>query len=373
MNITTSDNTTSAPIIEAPKIAIVTGVSGQMGSYFIDFLLEKGHKVIGTVRRLSVKNHKNFQHISSNNFILEPMDLGDANSINNLIEKWKPDYFINCAANSFVPSSWDFPEQHIDFNGVGVLRQLEAIRRFSPHTKYINFGSSEEFGDVIFSPQDEIHPPRSRSIYGASKVLARQIIKVYRESYNLHCSQCWCFNYESPRRGSEFISKKVTESVARIHHAINNNLKFEPLKIGNIYSSRDWSHAKDFIDGVWKMLNQDKNNIKEYVFSSNQTQTVKVLIEKAFKFANINGVWVGNGKNEKYVLSDYITKNSELKSYVLAEIDEKFYRPADVELLYGCSDRARSELDWTPKYNFDQLIKEMVEYDIKNYNSTYDW
>lgn len=181
------------------KTVVITGVTGQMGSYLADEYINRGYNVVGAVRRLSVPNNKNISHLLSHRlFKTDIMDLGDAHSINKFVDKYKPDYFFNCAANSFVGTSWDCPEQHFEFNTLGVLRQLEAIKTFSPNTRYLNFGSSEEFGNVQYSPQDEKHPPCSRSPYGASKVAARQIIKVYRESYNLFAVQCWCFNYESP-------------------------------------------------------------------------------------------------------------------------------------------------------------------------------
>lgn len=374
------------------KKVIVTGVSGQMGSYFSEFLLEKGFQVIGTIRRLSVSNHQNFEHLKlDKNFILEPMDLGDNHSISSLINKYKPDYFINCAANSFVPSSWNFPEQHIEFNTLGVLRQLEAIRKYSPSTRYINFGSSEEMGDVLYSPQDEKHPPRSRSIYAASKVAARQVVKVYRESYNLYALQCYCFNYESQKRGVEFISRKITTNVARILNEIQLGYDIEPMKVGNIYAKRDWSHALDFVDGVWRMLNQenfgelreqfrnhlDKNyaqhqmklttdglynylcpRLKEFVFSSNETHTVKEFIEKSFNYAGIEGHWSGEDMREKFLY--------HVDDTPLVEISEEFYRLNEVQLLLGNSTLARQELGWKPMVSFDQLVQKMTEHDIKN-------
>jgi GDPmannose 4,6-dehydratase len=372
------------------KTVIITGVTGQAGSYFSDFLLEKGFKVIGTIRRLSVPNHKNIKHLEIHpNFVLELMDLGDHHSIDNLISKYKPDYFINCSANSFVGSSWECPEQHIEYNTLGVLRQLESIRKISPTTRYINFGSSEEFGDVQYSPQDENHPPRARSPYAASKIAARQIIKVYRESYGLYALQCWCFNYESPRRGIEFLPKKITSGVARIIKAIENKENFDPIKIGSLDSKRDWSHCKDIIDGVWRMLNQEQffNNssynlentlpkivetsllstlIKEYVLASGETTSIRNFIERAFKSVGIEGYWHGKGENEQFHIAEYLLEMGSFKNYTLVAVDPKFYRPADVNLLLGNSEKARKELNWEPKITLDNLIKEMVEYDIND-------
>jgi len=361
------------------KTVVITGVTGQLGSLFSDYLLKKGFKVIGTIRRLSVPNHENIEHIKNNeNFKLELMDLGDPISINGIVQKYQPDYFINCAANSFVGDSWKCPVQHFQYNTLGVLNQLESIRLFSPKTRYINLGSSEEFGDVQYSPQNEKHPLRARSPYGASKIAARQIVKVYRESYNLYAVQSWCFNYESFARGKQFISRKVTCGIANIWNKLHQNKPFEAIELGNIYAKRDWSHAFDVVEGIWRMLNQEDynddiayelslevvnkwnclvKNIKEYVFSSNETHTVKELVELAFKTANIEGVWEGEGINEKYVLKSN-------PSVTLVRINPEFYRPADVELLLGDSSLVRKELGWEPQRTFKTLVQEMVAHDI---------
>lgn len=336
------------------KTAIITGVTGQMGSYLTELCLSKGISVIGAVRRLSVPNNQNIIHITDPNFTKELMDLGDSHSISSFVEKHKPDYFFNCAANSFVGTSWDCPEQHFEYNTLGVLRQLEAIRKYSPKTRYLNFGSSEEFGNVQYSPQDEKHPPCSRSPYGASKVAARQIVKVYRESYNMFAIQPWCFNYESPRRGVEFVTRKITVGVARILHAISNRLDFEPIQLGNLDARRDWSHAKDFAEGVFLMI--ENAFPKEYVLSSGNTHTVRSFIERAFLVAGLVTSWKGTGINEKLV--DEFDR-------VLVSINPKFFRPADVELLLGDSQLIRKELGWKPNYSFDNLITEMVNEDIK--------
>lgn len=337
------------------KTAIVTGVTGQMGSFFAEFLLERGVTVIGTARRLSVPNEENIRQIKDGKkIIFELMDLGDSHSINNIVEKYKPDYFINCAANSFVGTSWDCPEQHFEYNCLGVLRQLEAIRKHSPSTRYINFGSSEEFGDVIISPQNEEHPARARSPYGASKIAARQIIKVYRESYNLFALQCWCFNYESERRGVEFVTRKITKAVARIKRAIDNEQAYDLLELGNINSQRDWSYCPDFVIGVWQMLNQQEP--REYVLSSNETHTIREFVELAFEAAGIHGKWHGSGINEEF--------HQKETGRVLMVINEKFYRPCEVELLLGDSTKARQQLGWEPKTSFKNLVDKMVSSDI---------
>jgi GDPmannose 4,6-dehydratase len=351
--------------IKKQKIAIVTGVTGQMGSYFADKLVADGLLVIGTVRRTSAINDCNIKHIVSENFKIEPMDLSDSHSISNIVEKYKPDYFINCAANSFVGTSWDFPEQHLECNGLGVLRQLEAIRRLSPHTRYVNFGSSEEFGDVLYSPQDEEHPARARSPYGASKIYARQIVKTYRESYGLFAIQSWSFNYESERRGYEFVTRKITQNVARIKKGFDSGFYDElPLELGNLNSKRDWSHALDVVDGVWLMLNNKEP--KEYILASNETHSVREFVELAFKAAGINGLWYNfssDPQHEEFILAEENGLPTK-KKIILAKINPKFYRPCEVELLWGNSEKARKELGWLPKISFQELVERMVYNDI---------
>jgi len=359
-NVDVLNITDAANLLEGRKICIVTGVTGQDGSYMIDYLLENTDLfIVGGVRRLSVYNHININHVNNPRFLLLNFDLTDSHSISRIIEKLQPDYFINLAAQSFVASSWDFARQTWQTNSTAVLDILEAIRLYKPSCRFYQAGSSEEFGNVSYSPQDEKHPLKPRSPYGASKAAARQLVKVYRDSYNLYAIQGWLFNHESQRRGSEFVTRKITTNIARIRNAIKTGSPFSPLELGNIDAKRDWSHAADFVEGIWLMLNQE--NPKEYVLSSNETHTVREFVEKAFKFAGIDGLWVGEGINEKYVLSNK-------PDIILMQINEKFYRPAEVELLLGDSTLARKELNWTPKIPFDELVKRMVENDLKLQN-----
>ena len=346
------------------KNVIITGISGQDGSYMIDYLLENtNYNIFGAVRRLSKPNYSNFsQHLNNNRFKIVTLDLSDSQSIDNVVREVSPDYFINFAAQSFVGSSWQIPEQTFDAGAMGVLRCLEAVRKHSPKCRFYNAGSSEEFGDVKYAPQDERHPLSPRSPYGAAKCAARHIVKVYRESYNLFAIQGYLFNHESPRRGEEFVTRKITKGVARIFKAIKNKQPFEPIYLGNIDAKRDWSHAIDFVDGIWKMVNQEKPN--EYVLSSNETHTIREFIELAFKEAGIEGFWHGQGTNEEFSVStEYAIKN-EVNSSVLVKIDPKFFRPAEVDLLLGDSSKARLELGWNPKWSFYQLAKDMVSQDI---------
>lgn len=343
---------------------IITGVTGQDGSYMADLLLEEtDYEIYGMVRRTSTKNYKNIEHLLNNpRFIIVTGDLSDSQSIDNLIREIKPDYFVNLAAQSFVGSSWQIPEQTFDIDSVGVIRCLEAIRKHAPNCRFYNAGSSEELGNVDYSPQDEKHPLKPRSPYGAAKAAARHIVKVYRESYNLYAIQGLLYNHESERRGEEFVTRKITKNVARIKKLIDKNEKFEPLELGNIEAKRDWSHAKDFVNGIWMMLNQNEPN--EYILSSGETHTVKEFIEKAFIIAGIYGEWVGEGINEKFILKK-TTNSIYFDNQILVKINPEFYRPAEVNLLLGNSIKAREDLKWEPKISFDYLIKIMVENDIK--------
>ena len=340
MNILNIDD--ASKLINNKKTIVITGVSGQDDSIMVDFLLKNTDYVIfGGVRRLSVYNHENIKHINSDRFHLINFDLTDSHAISRTIEKLKPDYFINFAAQSFVASSWDFARQTWSTNSTAILDILEGIRLYKPTCRLYQAGSSEEFGNVSYTPQDEQHPLRPRSPYGASKAASRQLIKVYRESYNLYAIQGWLFNHEGIRRGEEFVTRKISKNVARINFAIKNNADFSPLELGNLEAKRDWSDAEDFVEGVWMMLNQDIYNKNyngspiDYVFSSNETHTIKEFVEKAFATIGINGKWVG--ENEHTV---YVNDNNK----VLVQVNPKFYRPAEVDLLLGNSNKARQEL-----------------------------
>jgi GDPmannose 4,6-dehydratase len=346
------------------KKVIITGVTGQDGSYMADLCLKENCKVYGMVRRSSNINKINIKHILNNaNFSLVYGDLSDLSSIESLVKDIDPDYFINFAAQSYVGASWIMPEQTFDITAVGVLRCLEAIRKFAPNCKFYSAGSSEEMGDVEYSPQDINHPIKPRSPYGAAKASARHIVKVYRESYNLFAIHSILYNHESERRGEEFVTRKITKGVAKIVKAIKENKSFEPIELGNLEAKRDWSHAQDFVEGVWKMLQQDSP--KEYILSSGETHTVKEFVEKAFIYANIKDFhWENEGINEKLVLNNYLLEENNLKSAVLIKINPKFYRPAEVDILLGNYNYAKQELNWEPKINFDELVKRMITNDL---------
>lgn len=339
------------------KKVIITGVTGQDGSHMADYLLENTDiDIIAGVRRLSVKNHKNIKHLKSNpRFKLIDLDITDQSNVDRVISEEKPDYFINFAANSFVGVSWDMPENHMNTNCMAVLYQLEAIRKHCPECRYYNAGSSEEFGDVVTTPQDEMHPLRPRSPYGASKAAARHLVKVWRDSYNLYAIQGWLFNHEGTRRGEEFLTRKVTKALARIVKEIRDGKEVKPLEIGNLDAKRDWSDAEDFVAGIWLMLNQKKP--KEYVLASGETHTIREFVESAFGFGGFNPdecYWEGEGSHSKYYHRDQM----------LVKINPKYYRPAEVNLLLGDPSFAEKEMGWVRKTDFYGLVKKMVDNDI---------
>lgn len=350
------------------KKVIVTGCTGQDGSYMVDYLLANtNHMIYGMVRRSANPNYQNIKHVFGNpRFKLVIGDLSDGSSIESLVRELQPDYFINFAAQSFVGSSWQIPEQTFDVVAVGVLRCLEAIRKHAPHCRYYSSGSSEEMGDVQYSPQDINHPIRPRSPYGAAKASSRHVTKVWRESYGLYAIHSILYNHESERRGEEFVTRKVTKDVARIARALKDGKSFEPLELGNLDAKRDWSHSEDFVKGIWIMMNQDAP--KEYILASGETHTVREFVEKSFAIAGIKGVWWaghdGKAESEEYLLSEDGVLAA--KKYVpLVKINPKFYRPADVELLLGDSTPIRQELGWKPEVSFDELVKRMTENDLR--------
>ena len=337
------------------KTVVITGVSGQDGSFMVDYLLKNtDYNIVGGARRLSVENHVNLkQHIGEPRLHLVSFDLSDACSIDQIMTTLLPEYFINFAAQSDVKKSWDFPDQTSDVNTGGVIRILNSIRQYNPACRFYNAGSSEEFGNVIYTPQDENHPLRPRSPYGASKASARHYVKVYRESYGIYAVQGWLFNHEGTRRGVDFVTRKVTRAVVNIKREIDTSVNIVPLELGNLDAKRDWSDAEDCIEAVWMMMNQV--HPFEYVVSSNETHSIREFVERAFEVVGIKGEWEGTGVDEVY----------KFQNIILIKVNPAFYRPAEVDKLCGNSNKIRAELGWKPKVSFKELVNKMVTYDVQ--------
>lgn len=374
------------------KTVLITGVGGQLGQFLVKKFLSEGVQVIGTVRHKSYDNQPWI--FNKKDITIDLMDLNDAHSIENIIIKYKPTYFVNTAANAYVGESWAVPEQHIQQNTLGVLHQLEAIRKHSPNTKYLNLGTSEEFAcSEIGGPQNENTKIAPKSPYGCSKAASRYLIDVFRASYGLYALQPWCFNFESELRGEKYLTGKVAKGVARIYHAIKEGKSFEPIELGNLYSSRSWQYAEDVAEGIYRMLNQeeyrddlrpelyregkfDKNltmPLRNYCFSEADTHTIKEFVELSFREAGVNGVWgkpSNDPKDEFFCANIHYDQGngmgySEAKKLVI--INPKFYRPLDVTFLYGDASAARKELKWESTIKFPELVKRMVKWHVENY------
>jgi GDPmannose 4,6-dehydratase len=313
------------------KRAIITGITGQDGSYLAELLLEKGYEVYGLVRRSSAPNLWRIEHLLDR-ITLKPADLLDQLSIIRAIEQVQPSEFYNLAAMSFVPASWDQPMLTGEYNAQGVTRVLDAIRQVGPKIRFYQASSSEMFGKVLEVPQRETTPFYPRSPYGASKAFAHYITVNYRESYDLFAVSGMLFNHESPRRGLEFVTRKVTDGVARIKLGMADS-----LSMGNLDAQRDWGFAGDYVRAMWLMLQQP--NATDYVIATGVSHSVRQLIEIAFGRVGLD--W------QKYV-----------------SVDPSLLRPAEVEHLLGDSSKARNELNWTPQVSFSQLIEMMVDADL---------
>ncbi|MBA3297521.1 MAG: GDP-mannose 4,6-dehydratase [Acidobacteria bacterium] len=313
------------------KRALITGITGQDGSYLAELLLEKDYEVYGLVRRASAPNLSRIEHLLPR-IHLRPGDLLDQLSLIRVLTEVQPSEVYNLAAMSFVPASWDQPMLTGEFNSQGVTRMLEAVRHVDPSIRLYQASSSEMFGKVSEVPQSELTPFYPRSPYGVSKVFAHYITVNYRESYNLFAVSGILFNHESPRRGVEFVTRKVTDGVARIKAGLTDT-----LALGNLDSRRDWGFAGDYVHAMWLMLQQPEAD--DYVIATGATHSVGQLVELAFGHAGLD--W------RKHV-----------------KIDPAFLRPAEVDLLMGDSSKARQQLGWTPKVDFEALIKMMVTADL---------
>jgi len=337
----------------ANKKAFITGITGQDGSYLAELLLDKGYEVHAILRRASVFTTQRIEHIFEHkNMFTYHGDLTDSSNLHRLLMKIKPDEIYNLGAQSHVAVSFEVPEYTADVVGLGAIRLLDAVRDLGPDCKYYQASTSELFGGIPGTePQNEKTPFYPKSPYGAAKLYAYWVTINYRESYDLFACNGILFNHESPRRGETFVTKKITQAVARIHQG-----RQKVLKLGNMDAKRDWGHAKDFVYAQWLMLQQDKP--QDYVIATGETHTVREFVEVAFNEVDIDIKWQGEGVEEKGIDSK--------TGKVLVEVDEKYFRPAEVELLLGDPSKAEKELNWKRKVSFQELVSGMVKYDLKN-------
>ncbi len=340
------------------KTALITGVTGQDGAYLSELLLKKGYIVHGIKRRSSLFNTDRVDHLYQDqheanvNFFLHFGDLTDASNVIRIIQEVQPDEIYNLAAMSHVHVSFEMPEYTANVDALGTLRILEAVRilGLEKKTKIYQASTSELYGKVQEIPQSETTPFYPRSPYAVAKLYGFWITKNYREAYDLFACNGILFNHESPLRGETFVTRKITRAVARIKLGLQDK-----VFMGNIDSQRDWGHAKDYVEGMWRVLQQDEP--EDFVLATGITKTVRYFIEKAFAEVDIEIVWKGNAENEK----GYDKKTNEVR----IEIDPKYYRPTEVELLVGDPTKAKEKLGWKHSYSLDQLIAEMVKSDLE--------
>ncbi len=335
------------------KKAFITGVTGQDGSYLAEFLLEKGYEVHAIIRRSSVFTTNRIEHIFSHDrFFTYHGDLTDSSNLHRLLTKIHPDEIYNLGAQSHVGVSFEIPEYTAEVDAIGTIRLLDAIRDSGVTTKFYQASTSELFGGLSeTAPQSEKTPFYPKSPYGAAKLYAYWITVNYRESYGLYACNGILFNHESPRRGETFVTKKITKAVARIHQG-----KQSVLKLGNLDAKRDWGYAKDYVEAMWLMLQQDKP--KDYVIATGKTFSVREFVDMAFSEINVELSWKGKGKNEK----GYCKKTGK----VYVEIDPKYFRPAEVDLLWGDPSLASKDLNWQAKTTLHELVQIMVQYDLSH-------
>lgn len=335
--------------------ALITGITGQDGSYLAELLLSKGYDVYGIVRRSSTVNRERIDHLSrwgrrdDGRLHLIYGDLGDSSSLNRILRNCKPDEIYNLGAQSHVKVSFEQPEYTGDVVGIGVTRLLDSILDTGVTPRFYQASSSEMFGLVQETPQTEKTPFYPRSPYAAAKVYAYWMTVNYRESYGLHASNGILFNHESPRRGEAFVTRKITRAVGRIANGMEKT-----VYLGNLNAKRDWGFAPDYVEGMWMMLQADKPD--DYVLATNETHTVREFVEKAFEHANMPLHFEGEGVDEKGI---------DARGNVRVAVDPKFFRPAEVDLLLGDPAKAMKQLGWKPKTTFSDLVRLMVESDLK--------
>ena len=350
------------------KKALITGITGQDGSYLAEFLLLKGYEVHGLIRRSSTFNTERIDHIyvdphEKTNLLLHYGDLNDGGQLSNLIYNVQPDEIYHLGAQSHVRVSFDMPEFTGDVTGLGTTRILEAIRRSGIKTLFYQASSSEMFGSAQ-PPQNENTPFHPRSPYGAAKVYAYWMVKNYREGYGMFAVNGILFNHESPRRGETFVTRKITRAIARIKYGLENK-----LYLGNLDAKRDWGFAGDYIKAMWLMLQQDEPD--DYVIATGETHSVREFVNLAFSHTGIELEWRGRSVDEKGIVKSFTSNPQPLPSNlnvgdVLVEIDPRYLRPLEVEYLQGDASKAKERLNWEPKVKFKELVKMMVDADIRN-------
>lgn len=337
------------------KKALITGVTGQDGSYLVDLLLSKGYEVHGIIRRSSSFNTARIDHVYQDphedrpRLVLHYGDLTDASSLNRVLRLVEPDEIYNLGAQSHVKVSFDTPEYTADVDGLGAARLLEAVRELRLRPRIYQASSSEMFGLVQEVPQKETTPFYPRSPYGVAKVYAYWLTVNYREAYDLFAVNGILFNHESPRRGETFVSRKITRAVGRIRHGLQ-----ERLYLGNLNAKRDWGYAKDYVDAMWRMLQHDKP--EDFVIATGMTRSVRDFAQLAFARAGFNIRWEGEGDQERGV--------DEKTGHTLVQVDPRYYRPTEVELLLGDASKARRMLNWHPETTFEDLVNIMVDSDM---------
>jgi len=334
------------------KVAMVTGGNGQDASYLIEFLLKKGYEVHGTIRRASVFNTERIDHIINHkNLYLHYSDMTDASNLNRLMRDIRPSEVYHLAAQSHVKVSFEVPEYTADTNALGTLRLLDAIRDNGVDTRFYQASTSELYGGMTDKPMNEEYPFYPRSPYAVSKLYAYYITVNYRESYNMHCSNGILFNHESSRRAKRFVTRKITQAVSKIAFGLQDK-----LYLGNLDAKRDWGYAKEFVEAMWLMLQQPYPD--DYVIATGELHSVREFVEEAFKFVGIDIEWRGKELGEKGVN----IKNGK----VLVEINPKYFRPAETEILLGDATKAKEVLGWEPKVKFAELVKIMMEADMSD-------
>lgn len=337
------------------KTALITGITGQDGSYLAELLVEKGYEVHGLVRRTSSYRFDRIENLLSGKHFegkvtLHEGDLGDGSSLQRAIRDSSPDEVYNLAAMSDVKVSFDVPEYSAEVDGIGTLRMLEAMRFFAPNAKLYQASTSELYGKVQEVPQTEKTPFYPRSPYAVAKLYSYWAVINYREAYGMHVSNGILFNHESPRRGEGFVSRKITLGVARIHTGLQKK-----LVLGNLDAKRDWGYAKDFVEGMWRILQQEKPD--DYVLATGVTTTVRSFVELAFKEIGVEISWQGRGVQEK----GFDKKTGDL----VVEVSPDFFRPTEVDLLIGSPQKAKEILGWEPKTKLAELVQIMVRSDLK--------